>query len=263
MKILFSAAHFGYFRNFELAITVLAERGHRVHLAADEPESIGGLALVERLAARYPGVTFGFGPSLDDAPWFRLARKLRAASDYVRFHEEEFTSFRKTRLTLRERIPHAVLHVMDGRLGRSQPARRALAVALRAAEAAMPISDVSRAFVEEHDPDVVLVASVTAWRRRTHGGPCRAEQCQSGLPLPGLGPAPSGGLTTNSRRTGSRGSTIPTSRQSAQTSRSIPLTCSPRSPSGASSPGSHVWDTSDDGPRGAPPRHRGTGCSGT
>ena len=34
------------------------------------------------------------------------------------------------------------------------------------------------------------------------GGPCRAEQCPFGLPLPGLGPAPSGGLTTNSRRTG-------------------------------------------------------------
>ena len=40
-------------------------------------------------------------------------------------------------------------------------------------------------------------------RRRTHGGPCRAEQCPLDLPLPGLGPAPSGGLTTNSRRTGS------------------------------------------------------------
>ena len=39
-------------------------------------------------------------------------------------------------------------------------------------------------------------------RRRTHGGPCRAEQCPLDLPLPGLGPAPSGGLTTNSRRTG-------------------------------------------------------------
>ena len=34
------------------------------------------------------------------------------------------------------------------------------------------------------------------------GGPCRAEQCPFGFPLPGLGPAPSGGLTTNSRRTG-------------------------------------------------------------
>ena len=34
------------------------------------------------------------------------------------------------------------------------------------------------------------------------GGPCRAEQCPFGFPLPGLGPAPSGGLITNSRRTG-------------------------------------------------------------
>ena len=32
-----------------------------------------------------------------------------------------------------------------------------------------------------------------AWRS-AHGGPCRAEQCPLDLPLPGLGPAPSGGL---------------------------------------------------------------------
>ena len=80
MKILFLAAHYAYYRNFESAIVALAERGHRVHLAADEPESLGGQALVERLAARYPGVTFGFAPSLDDEPWFLLARKLRSAS---------------------------------------------------------------------------------------------------------------------------------------------------------------------------------------
>src|SRR6185436_19470405 len=39
-------------------------------------------------------------------------------------------------------------------------------------------------------------------RQRTHGGPCQAEQCALGLPLLGAGPAPSSGLTTNSRRTG-------------------------------------------------------------
>src|SRR5688572_33510449 len=89
MKVLFSAVHFGYFRNFESVVASLAERGHQVHLAADEPESVGGRALVERLAARYSGVTFGFAPSLDDEPWFKLARKLRTASDYVRFHDEE------------------------------------------------------------------------------------------------------------------------------------------------------------------------------
>src|SRR6266540_1304812 len=160
MKVLFSAVHFGYFRNFESVIVALAERGHQVHLAADEPESVGGRALVERLAARYPGVTFGFAPSLDDEPWFRLARKLRTASDYVRFHEAEFSSFRKTRLTLRDRIPRGVLEMMDAGVGRSRVARRALGAVLSAAEKVMPISDASRAFIEAQDPDVVLIASV-------------------------------------------------------------------------------------------------------
>ena len=164
MKLLFCAAHFGYVRNFESAIVALAGRGHRVHLAADEVDSVGGSALVERLAEEHPGVTYGFGPSLDAEPWFRLARKLRSASDYVRFHDESFENFSKTRLTLRERIPRGVLWLMDRGFKGSRTGRRALAAVLRAAEAMMPISSASRAFIETHDPDVVLVASVTAWR---------------------------------------------------------------------------------------------------
>lgn len=164
MKVLFSAVHFGYYRNFESVVAALAERGHQVHLAADEPESVGGRSLVERLAGRYPGVTFGFAPSLDDEPWFRLVRKLRTASDYIRFHDQEFVSFRKTRLTLRERIPRGVLRLMDAGLGRSRSARRALRAVLRALENAMPVSDASRAFIEAQDADVTLIASVTVWR---------------------------------------------------------------------------------------------------
>ena len=34
------------------------------------------------------------------------------------------------------------------------------------------------------------------------GGPCRIQPCALDLPLPGYGPASSGGLMTNSRRTG-------------------------------------------------------------
>lgn len=164
MNILFSAAHFGYMRNFESAIAALARRGHRVHLVADEADSIGGIPLVERLSAENPGVTHGFGPSLDAEPWFRLARKLRSASDYVRFHEEAFSNFTKTRMTLRERIPRSVLWLMDTGLGKVRLARRALAVALRLAETMMPISAASRAFIQAQDPDVVMMASVTAWR---------------------------------------------------------------------------------------------------
>ena len=77
MKVLFSALHFAYFRNFESVVRGLAERGHHVHLAAEERESLGGHQLVERLAAEYDGsrggpstalragrVTWDFVPSL-------------------------------------------------------------------------------------------------------------------------------------------------------------------------------------------------------
>ncbi len=164
VKLLFCAAHFGYVRNFESAIAALVARGHRVHIAADEADSIGGSALVERLSAEHPGVTYGFGPSLDAEPWFRLSRKLRSATDYVRFHEESFENFSKIRLTLRERIPRGVLWLMDAGLGKISIARHAIAAALRVAEAMMPISAASQAFIDAQDPDVVLFASVTAWR---------------------------------------------------------------------------------------------------
>ena len=58
MKILFLARHFSYLRLFESAIAELAERGHAVHLSADREESLGGAAMVERLAARYPQVSY-------------------------------------------------------------------------------------------------------------------------------------------------------------------------------------------------------------
>ena len=164
MKILFLAAHHAYYRNFESAIAALAERGHAVHLAADEPESMGGQLLVERLSTKYPRVTHGFAPSLDDEAWFRLARKLRSASDYVRFHDAAFASFRKTRLTLRDRIPRGILSVMDGGADKSGALRSVIGRVLRGSEALMPISEASRRFIESHDPDVVLLASVTAWR---------------------------------------------------------------------------------------------------
>ena len=164
MKVLFFAAHFGYVRNFESGLAALAAQGHRVHVVADEPDSIGGSALMERLSAEHPGITYGFGPSLDAEPWFRLARKLRSASDYVRFHDEAFSNFTKTRLTLRERIPRGVLRLMDAGLGKVSSARRAVAAVLRFGEAIMPISTPSREFIEAQDPDVVLMASVTAWR---------------------------------------------------------------------------------------------------
>lgn len=164
MRVLFCALHFGYFRNFESVIAGLAERGHQVHLTADEPDALGGAELVERLAARHRGLTFGFTPPLDQQAWFWVARKLRIAFDFIRFHDPAFSSFRKTRLNLRAQVPRGVLRVMESHVGRAVVTRRFLGATLRVAEALMPISEPSRTFLEEQNPDIVLFASVTAWR---------------------------------------------------------------------------------------------------
>jgi hypothetical protein len=160
VKVLFCALNFGHFRNFESVVVRLAERGHQVHLAADEPDALGGEALVERLAAQHPGVTFGFAPSLEDEPWFALARKVRLAADYVRFHEPAFASFWKTRLNLSTQVPRGVMRLMQWARGMA----RVFGAGLRGLEALMPVSAASRSFIEARDPDVVLFASVTTWR---------------------------------------------------------------------------------------------------
>jgi hypothetical protein len=164
VKILFSALHFGYFRNFESTIVELVRRGHRVHIAADEPDAFGGESLVERLAGQYPEVTFGYAPSLDPEAWFRVARKLRIGFDYVRFHDGVFADFRKTRAHLADRIPRGLLRLLATPVVRGRGGRRALMGLLWALEQLMPVSEASCAFIERHDPDVVLLASVTAWR---------------------------------------------------------------------------------------------------
>jgi hypothetical protein len=86
LKILFVARHYSYLRLFESAVEALAARGHALTLAADREEAMGGRAMVERLAARYPtcgspmcqAVAPARGPSSRDV--FDLASTICASS---------------------------------------------------------------------------------------------------------------------------------------------------------------------------------------
>ena len=84
MKVLFTALHFANYRNYESVVRALAARGHEVRLLADEKETFGGQALVERLAQECPTVSWGWTPPIAEEPWFPVAQKLRFALDYVR-----------------------------------------------------------------------------------------------------------------------------------------------------------------------------------
>jgi hypothetical protein len=160
MRVLFTALHFANYRNFESVIRDLAARGHHVHLLADEKESVGGQALVERLAAEYPTVTWGWTPSPAGDPWFPFAQKLRFALDYVRFLDPRYVEAEKLRLRNIERTPRIVRWMTSG-VGGALVGHRATASLLKRIERLLPQSPGITQLFEEQQPDVVLLTSLT------------------------------------------------------------------------------------------------------
>lgn len=160
MKIVFTALHFANYRNFESVIRALAARGHSLHLFADEPETFGGRALVERLADEYPAITFAQTPSPAHEPWFRLAQKARFALDYVRFLDRRYAAAEKLRLRNLERTPRIVRWMTSG-VGAAVIGHRIVAALLKAFERNVPRSPAITAALAEQRPDVVLLTSLT------------------------------------------------------------------------------------------------------
>ena len=64
MKILFSVGNFGFLRNFEPALRLLAERGHDLHLLAERKDSVGGTKTLELLLRDYPDrIRYSYAPT--------------------------------------------------------------------------------------------------------------------------------------------------------------------------------------------------------
>jgi hypothetical protein len=152
MTVLFIARHFTYFRNFESVVAGMAARGHRVHLAADREEALGGRELVDRLAARFPAqVTVGFTPILRWGRYRRLSGALRLGLDYLRYSDERYETTPKIRARAYERTPFFVLAL--ARL----PFRGLTTRALERLEQAVPRQKGVDEFVAELQPDVLLI----------------------------------------------------------------------------------------------------------
>ena len=152
MKLLFVARHFTYFRNFEGVVRLLAERGHRVHLAAERDEALGGRELVDRLAAASPSVTVGHVPPRADERWFEIATVIRRSLDYLRYSDSLYDRAPKIRERAWERTPQ--LAVSLARL----PGRRVIERALAVMDRALPTDVAIDTFLDEQRPDVVLLS---------------------------------------------------------------------------------------------------------
>ena len=160
MKIAFSMLHFALVRNFEAVVRALAERGHHIHLSADEPEALGGQEAVARLAAEYPGITWDFAPAFDDEPWHHAVSRLRIALDLVRFSGREYAGSPKLRRRYMERAPRVVRHLLP------LTGAGVWKSALTSVERLAPRSAAGDAYWRRIAPDVLLLTSLTVSRSR-------------------------------------------------------------------------------------------------
>jgi hypothetical protein len=152
MNVLFIARHFTYFRNFESVVAALAARGHRVHLAADREEALGGRELVDRLAARYPAhVTVGFTPILQWGRYRRLSSALRIGLDYLRYSDPRYEATPKIRERAYERTPLLVLALAK------LPFRGLLTRLLALLERAVPRQIGVDEFIADRKADILLI----------------------------------------------------------------------------------------------------------
>lgn len=160
MKVAIAVPHFAALRNFEPVVRALAERGHAVHIAAEETDRLGGESLVRRLAADYRGITWDFAPTFDDEPWHRAASALRVGLDYVRFRDRRYRHSPKLHRRYRERTARLVL----GTLAIAGP--RAARRLLTGVERLMPRSAAGDSYWQRVAPDVLLLTALTVSRTR-------------------------------------------------------------------------------------------------
>ncbi len=155
MRILFFARHYAYLRLFEAPIVALAERGHQLRLVADREESMGGKALADRLAARYPNVTLDVTPGRAPGLWAEFSRRLRLGIDYLRYLDPKYDTAPHLTARARERAPRLVVSLAERFSDPTE--RQRLARVLRAMERALPRARHLEDYIRAQRPDLVII----------------------------------------------------------------------------------------------------------
>jgi hypothetical protein len=160
LRVLFFMQHLGrYLRFFDSVIRLMLDRGHSVHLVFEYKEEAPG-NLVEswlRRMERHPHFRWSISLAWRRDPWYRVARHVRSALDYVYFLQlgEDRVPFLVQRA--RHRAPRAIQLLMRLPGLRSPVGLRAAAAVLGACDDAIPLSRGVQELVRHESPDVVLI----------------------------------------------------------------------------------------------------------
>jgi hypothetical protein len=158
MKLLFILRHAGFVRNFESALRMLCERGHRVHVGFMITKERHWMAdstdRARHLSADYPNFSYSSVPVREDE-WGLLGAALRASSDYLRYLTPTYRNAPKLRERAAEDALPSVLYVTRGPLD-TAPGRALVRASCRFLERCIPVSEEIDAFVGEQRPDLML-----------------------------------------------------------------------------------------------------------
>src|SRR5258705_7664704 len=110
----FSVGSFGFLRNFEAALRLLAQRGHHLHLMAERKDSVGGTKTLDRLVQEFPDrIRFSYAPSRKDSVWQPLATRLRLSLDAWRYLDARYDRSPSLRARGRSQAPALASRVVE------------------------------------------------------------------------------------------------------------------------------------------------------
>ena len=164
MKILFSASSFGFLRNFQSTIRLLAERGHRIHLIAERTDAIDGSRMVEALQADHPAIQAEFVPSSRHRLWHALATGVRASLDYWRYLDPRWEHSPKLRQRAADQAPSLALLLARLPFLRTRAGRALLRRGFAAVDRALPPPDEVTGLLRRIQPDLLLLTPLLYFR---------------------------------------------------------------------------------------------------
>ena len=158
MKILFSTGHFGFLRNFESTLRLLAERGHTVHLVADRRDRTDGARMVEALTCAYPHqFSAEVLPPSKQERWYPLGTACRSSLDYWRYLRPGLEGATALRSRARRQAHPLAARLAEWPGGRARAGLAALSAAARACDRAIPPRPEVGALLDRLAPDVVML----------------------------------------------------------------------------------------------------------
>jgi hypothetical protein len=160
MRVLFVMRHPGYVRNFAPVLDELASRGHEVHVGFETPSTRWlDVDPLEPLYERHAALSSGTTPAVSRTRRSLVARGLRISRDYLRYLDDAYRDAPRLRERAGRRVPRAVKSFPGIGL---RPVRSTVAAALGTAERRVPGSRAIARYLEQQQPDVVLVTPLLA-----------------------------------------------------------------------------------------------------